>query len=190
MSRLVHMGIDDRAAFKGARRNDFTSNINAISLDDRLEDEHYYRNMPMTGPATDPVNMHGDDDKKQSLRNALLARIQDIVPPPVVPNVEPVVINSQPTADSQPTAAPATLVGTAMGSSPREQSVTGPMDVLRRTAASWHGLYKDTCAWERLPAPDAGHKLRYVLTRNHRFPYILAMVVLIVFFIILGHVLW
>jgi hypothetical protein len=181
MSRLVHMGIDDRAAFKGAHRNDFTSNINAFSLKDRLEDEHYYRNMPMTGPATDPVNTQGDDKKKQSLRNTLLARIQDILPASAAIMAPPV---PAPIIESEHVP-----VYAAAATEPVPPKID-PAAVLKRTAASWRGLYADACAWDHIPAPDAGQKLRYVLTRNDRFPYILAMVVLVMFFVILGHVLW
>lgn len=74
----ARLGIDDRAVYKGAQRNDAISNINAFPALLRARDDDYYSEMPMNTDATDPSNVQADTTKLEELRKVLNARVEEV----------------------------------------------------------------------------------------------------------------
>ena len=205
MNNFAHMGIDDRATMKGLRRNDFASNINAFSADDRLEDQYYYRNMPMNTNATDPANAHIDKQKQSNLRDTLLHRIQDLThkDESVQYGVGSIEANHTSTDTANHTAtgtiessnlqtvtAPAqdNTFGSSNIDRNRRDMFMGNKNLLHNMSASWEGFFDDMQRWERLPAVGTVGKLRHVLTNENRFSYIIGVIVIVLLIIVIARV--
>jgi hypothetical protein len=190
MSNFAHMGIDDRATMKGLRRNDFASNINAFSINDRKEDEYYYRNMPMNTEATDPVNTRDDKLKQTQLRDALMQRIRDISGEQAMDAP----VHAVDKMDVAPATLPAATATALQQMTPtihaapyKRRMVTSNANMLHNISASWEGLFDDLQRWQRLPAVGSIGKLRHVLTNENRFSYIMGVIVIVLLIIVAAH---
>lgn len=143
------LGIDDKAAFKGERRNDKESNINAFSDVLRQRDDAYYSEMPMNTFDTDPSNMNDD----QARLDALRAELQD--------RVSQVRQNLQTAQKEVPAPAPLNKTRAECPAPPPPKK----------------GLWYDLKNWDKLPVEPGWPRFQYVLNRNKRLGYLASIII-------------
>ncbi len=171
------LGIDSRALFKGLRRNDSVSNINAFSVAERLADERFYGNMPMNAMDTDPLNMEHEKEQKEKLLKLLLARGQEantmrlsVEPKQPVPDTSPIPERFEPTVPE-----PVSDVV------PETEPVVAekPVDGLIAASAALSGFVSDATEWETLPGDTMYDKFRTLVQRDNRMFYLLILLLCI-----------
>lgn len=153
------LGLDDKAAFKGERRNDSESNINAFSSVLRERDHAYYSEMPMNTFETDPGNVSEDQARVEALRAVLRERVEQI--------------RTQKVEEKLP--------------APQARALKGSKAVVAcdRPPTFW----EDLSNWHALPVAPGLPRFHYVLTRNNRLQYIATIIVGLMIFGYIVHLL-
>jgi hypothetical protein len=161
----ARLGIDDRAVFKGAQRNDAISNINAFPALLRARDDEYYSEMPMNTDVTDPSNVQVDAAKTEQLRTVLNARIEE--------------------AAAKLRAAE----NGAANDNATDNNTAANINTLNNTTAplfnnsaylpkGWAGIKYDLHHWNERPSG----RLRYFLTRDNRMVYLVVFIIALMAF--------
>jgi len=148
--RAGGVGVSDRELTKAKTRNILDSGIGSIDIGMRIRDAEFYKDVPMHGDDTDPLNAQGGSASLEALKNTLAARAARVSRQRIASG-----------APSPPPKAP-----------PRCSS--GPCDSppwysLRALWALVCDLRMDLRHWRDLPCPPTfGARLTYVLSCGNR----------------------
>lgn len=188
------LGVDQRGLKQGSGQNDRSANIGAVDPRLIVNDARYYTGMPMSSPSSDPIRAQSGNKALQDLIRRNLAIGAAVAPPAVdvpavdVPAVSPTVaprIKAVAPA-SEPVEAPESAepanddsIGQDIPATPKAMWAM-VMTFPRRCTEVARGTYTDLSQWNRLPCRTTAERTKYVLQRDNRIYFLLALLILIV----------